>query len=364
VGSQFNRQPQGLAQDLVHLAAEKSSDKRLKLLRRITDVYLESDEEIAPAAQYLFDELVEHILERIGADDRAEASAQFSTMIKIPESLAHRLATDEDIKVAAPMVENYRGLSERTLLAVARNGSQEHLRSIISRPVVSPSVSDIVVERGDKKTVRKIAAHHGAQFSRLGMRTMARKSARDIELQALLVDRPDLSLEAVGILLPMVSRKLAARLQDRSIAMDRTEIGSHVAGWMNQRTKNVARTKVYIKGIREGDFRLEDVVKELLRSKQLFCVVRVLAAAMNLDASHAFGLLTKGTSETTMLLLRSIELPWPLVEGFRKLKEQKMEEPPDEPVNQADYDSIDVAAAQRVVRFMKVRRVALAPAVA
>ena len=76
MGSQFNRQPQGLAQDLVHLAAEKSSDKRLKLLRRITDVYLESDEEIAPAAQYLFDELVEHILERIGADDRAEASAQ------------------------------------------------------------------------------------------------------------------------------------------------------------------------------------------------------------------------------------------------------------------------------------------------
>lgn len=85
---------------------------------------------------------------------------------------------------------------------------------------------------------------------------------------------------------------------------------------------------------------------------------------MNLDANHAFGLLTKGTSETTMLLLRSIELPWPLVEGFLKLKEQKMEELPDEPVNEADYDLIDVAAAQRVVRFMKVRRVALAPAVA
>ena len=59
---------------------------------------------------------------------------------------------------------------------------------------------------------------------------------------------------------------------------------------------------------------------------------------MNLDANHAFGLLTKGTSETTMLLLRSIELPWPLVEGFLKLKEQKMEELPDEPVNEADYE--------------------------
>ncbi len=365
MGSQFKRVPQGLAQDLVELAAEHSSEKRLKLLRRITDVNLNSAEQSVPAAQYLFDELVERILGEINADARAEASAQFSVMTKIPESLAHRLATDRDIKVAAPMVENYQALSEKTLLAVARDGSQEHLRSIVSRAVVSPSVSDIVVERGDGKTVRKLAANQGAQFSSVGMRTLAYKSDKDIELQGLLVDRADLSLEAIGILLPKVSEELATRLQNRPIAIDRAAIGSHVAGWMKDHSNNIARTQAHIKGIREGHLRLEDVVRETLRAKQLLCVVSVFAAMLDLDAGYVFGLFAKGPVQTALLLLRSIELPWPLVEGFLNLKKQKIvDEQPNEAVQQTDYESIDVSAAQRVVRFMKVRRVALASAVA
>jgi len=354
-----------LAEDLVELAAEHSSEKRLKLLRRITDVYLESEEQSVPAAQYLFDELVERILGEISAEGRAAASVQFSAMTKIPESLAHRLATDHDIKVAAPMVENYQGLSEKTLLAVARSGSQEHLRSIVSRSAVSPSVSDIVVERGDEKTVRKLAGNQGAQFSSVGMRTLACKSDKDTELQCLLVDRADLSLEAIGILLPKVSQELAARLHNRPIAIDDAAIASHVAGWMQDRSKNIARTEAYINGIREGHLRLEDVVKETLRAKQLSSVVMVFAAVLGLDAGYAFSLFAKGPAQTTLLLLRSIELPWPLTEGFLKLKKQRIgDEQPNEPVKQTDYEAIDVAAAQRVVRFVKVRRVASAPAVA
>jgi hypothetical protein len=356
--------PRGLAQDLAQLALENSSDKRLKLLRRLTDVYLESDEEAVPAAQYLFDELVERILGGINANDRADASVQFSTMNRIPDSLAHRLATDDDIRVAAPMVQNYEALSENTLLAVAQKGSQEHLQSIVRRAVISPSVSDIVVERGDQNTVRKLAAHRGAQFSSGGMRKLALKSEADAELQSLLVDRADLSLEAIGVLLPRVSEELATRLRNRSIATDQAVLDSQVTGWMQERSKNIARTDAYIRGIREGHLRLEDVVKETLRSKRLLDVVTVFAGVMNLDTAHAFALFAKGTSETTLLLLRSIGLPWPLVEGFLELKKEKLEGQPDEDVVQAVYESIDIAAAQRVVRFMKVRRVASAPAVA
>ena len=356
--------PPGLAEDLVSLAGEHSSDKRLKLLRRLTDVYLKSDEQAVPAARYLFDELVGRILSGINTDDRAKASVHFSEMAMIPESLAHRLATDDDIQVAAPMVRNYAALSENTLVAVATKGSQEHLQSIVSRAVVSPAVSDIVVERGDQKTVRKLAAHQGAQFSSWGMRKLAHKSETDTELQCLLVDRADLSLEAIGILLPRVSEELAARMRHRSIALDPAVIDSKVTGWMKERSQNIARTDAYIRGIREGHLRIEDVVKETLRSKQLLCVVTVFAAVLNLDPLHAFALFAKGTPETTLLLLRSIELPWPLVEGFLALKKEKMEGHADEPVDPYVYESIDAAAAQRVVRFMKVRRVASASAVA
>ncbi len=356
--SQLNTASKKLAKELVQLAAEQSSDKRLKLLRHITDAYLVSDEQSFPAAHYLFDELVARILEAIGVHDRAQASTHFSAMAKIPNSMAHRLATDEDINVASPMVENYHGLSEETLLAVATKGSQDHLRSIANRSAVHPPVSDIVVERGDEKTVRKIAGHQRAKFSSRGMRTLARKSEKDAELQYLLVDRADLSLEAIGILLPMVSHELADRLHDRPIVADRVVIGSRISEWMKERSKNISRTNARINGIREGRLRLEDVVRDALRARQLFGAVSVFAGVMNLDPSRAFGLFAEGSAETTLLLLRSIEVAWPLVEGFLRLKKEKMENLPDDPVNQEDYELIDIIAAQRVVRFMKVRRVA------
>ena len=75
------------------------------------------------------------------------------------------------------MVRNYAALSENTLVAVATKGSQEHLQSIVSRAVVSPAVSDIVVERGDQKTVRKARrATKAHKFSSGGMRKLAHKS--------------------------------------------------------------------------------------------------------------------------------------------------------------------------------------------
>jgi uncharacterized protein (DUF2336 family) len=135
----------GVANDLLLLAGEKSPEKRLELLRRITDVYLTRQYESSPTGQYLFNQLVMELLNKIGAAGRATASAELSTQAEILDFLAHRLATDADYSVAEPMVRNYGKLSEHTLLTVARTGSQQHLRGIASRPAVTPPVSEIVV---------------------------------------------------------------------------------------------------------------------------------------------------------------------------------------------------------------------------
>lgn len=223
----------GLADDLIQLAAEKSSAKRLELLRRLTDVYLKRNIKGSPAAEYLFNDLITEVLDKISAPDRAEASEHLSNQPDIPEFLAHRLATDKDIAVSAPMVRNYRGMSEQTLLVVAKTGSQEQLRHVAGRAVVTPPVAEIVVDRGDQKTVRILAANQGAQFSRSGMRKLVEKSAKDVDLQALIVERADLTLETVGTLLPLVSQEIAARLRPLGTETSQAAISPYFEEWMS-----------------------------------------------------------------------------------------------------------------------------------
>jgi len=327
----------------------------VELLRRITDAYLQVDAPVRAAAQYLFDELVVKLVEVISAHDRAQVSGHFSKCDVVPAVLAHRLAADQDIAVAAPMLEGYGALLESTLIAVATDGSQQHLRSIAIRPLVSRSVTDVMLQRGDQGTVRRLAANPGAQFSNAGMRALAQKSEQDDILQSLLVERPDLSLEALGMLLPIVTPRLAERLRGRNVEIDTVIVGSHLAAWMKQRTDNIARTNTLIEAIRDGHLDLGDVATDEIKRKHLFETVAILAAIIGVEPNYGFELLVGGSAEQALLLLRSIDLPWPIVKAFLELKREKTGSEA-APARFEDYNTINVATAQRVVRFLNLRR--------
>jgi hypothetical protein len=283
-----------MANDLMRLAAEKSSEKRVELLRRVTEIYLGHVDASMTGEKYLFDELVGTIVNKIDADERAQAATHFSTLQQIPDSLAHRLATDRDIRVAEPIVRDYHALSERTLIEVAQSGSQNHLYAIASRSNVPERVTDIVVDRGDRRVVRTLAGNQGAQFSRAGMDKLIGKAEKDSTLQSLIVDRADLSLEAIGKLLPMISSELAARLQSKPMRLDGAAMQAHLQDWLEDRKKSIARTDAYIDGIRSGNLRLNDVTMELVRSRRIFDFVTVMSALLDLDRDATFAQLTNG----------------------------------------------------------------------
>ncbi|HZP77037.1 MAG TPA: DUF2336 domain-containing protein [Pseudolabrys sp.] len=350
-----------VAADLLELAMEPASGKRFELLRRITDTYLDQRESRTLAEQYLFDELMGQLVDKIDGKDRAHAAAHLATLPSLPHALAQRLAGDDDIAVARPMLRDYGAMPEDILIDVARHASQAHLQAISSREVVTPPVTDIVVDRGDQVTVRTLAANKGARFSRFGMRSLIGKSEKDVALQSLIVDRSDLSLDALGDFISIVSHELAARLREKALDMDVSRIEHHVVDWMEDRKPNAALTTRYIEGIQAGHLKLDDVALELIRGERLFDTLTVLAAVVEADRYFAFGQLARGKVAAVLLLLKSVELKWPVVEAFLKLRRTKiLDAMAEAPAVRSDYDAINVADAQRVVRFMKERRPAAA----
>jgi len=346
-----------VAEDLLQLALERSSEKRVELLQRITDAYLGHHESRTLAEQYLFDELLENLLDKIDSKDRAQASAHLAGFSSLPDTVAKRLAGDDDIAVARPMLRDYVAMPDDILIDVARRASQEHLQAISSRAVVSAPVTDIVVDRGDQTTVRTLAANRGARFSRFGMRNLTDKSEKDEALQALIVERSDLSLDALGNLLSVISQELAARLRDKALEMDVSTIEHHVVDWMEERKPNAALTTRYVEGIRSGHLNLDDVVMESIRGERLFDALTVLAAMIENEPYFAFGQLARGKTQSVLLLLKALELKWIVAEAFLKLRRAKIIEAGLEPLpTRSDYEAINVAVAQRVVRFMQERR--------
>jgi Uncharacterised protein conserved in bacteria (DUF2336) len=296
------------------------------------------------------------LIDRIEGGHKAAASARLATLPKLPDALASELARDDDINVARPIIRDYRGLAERVLIDLAEAGSQERLNLIASRSSVTPPVTDVVVVRGDRNTVRTLTANGGAQFSPKGMGVLIDKAKADRDLRASIVARNDLTVGAISKLLPLISDELAIRLPDMAAGIDRTKVLAHLGGWAEDRKRNIERTDAYIERIRKNDLKLDDVVLDLAKAKQLFDSAAVIAASTGLDRFYTFNILTVGKIDLTLLLLRSVNLSWSAAEAFLRLRAVKaglgvFGDLPSRP----DYETIDIPAAQRVVRFMKVR---------
>ena len=51
--------------------------------------------------------------------------------------------------------------------------------AISERPMISPPVTEVIVRRGDRDVVRKVAGNAGAEFSAVGFNGLIRRAAQD-----------------------------------------------------------------------------------------------------------------------------------------------------------------------------------------
>lgn len=347
------------AHNLLALAAEKSSEKRLELLRRISDTFDVQSQ--STTVHYLLGEIVSKLLDNFDRADRASAASILARMPSLPEDTANALAYDADFAVARPIIQDYRGLRDNVLVDLASTGSEAHLEAIAGRHTLAPDITDILAERGSDETVRTLAANQGARFSRSGMRTMIDRSQHDLPLQELLVNRSDLSLEAVGQLLPIVSQMLAAKLRSSDLTFSPAVVQEQVVSWVSDRKKHISQVNRYIEQLRAGSEKLDNVLMVLVMERRLLDVATVIASSLDLDHDYGFNLVTQSRTDNVMVLLRALNVASTAALGVLNLRREKLgQQICGTVVDAATYESVDVAGAQRVVRFLKVRRVAMA----
>jgi hypothetical protein len=124
----------------------------------------------------------------------------------------HALAFDHDIQVAGPVLTRSGRLQEQALLASAKTKSLQHLLAISRRRDLSEAVTDLLIERGDRKLNLSTARNKSARISDFGFRLLVKRATGDDELATVVGLRSDIPRPHFLVLLENASRSVRARL--------------------------------------------------------------------------------------------------------------------------------------------------------
>jgi uncharacterized protein (DUF2336 family) len=178
-----------------------SPDRRLQMLRQVTDLFLSDADRLNENQISVFDDVLVRLTSRMEAQALAQLSASLSGSSFAPRQVVRQLAHRPEASIAVPVLTRSSRLSDDELIEIAKTRSQPHLLAISGRPMLNEAVTDVLLERGDQGISRKLAANTGARFSQSGYSTLAEKASGDETLAEALGLRPDFPIKTLRELL-------------------------------------------------------------------------------------------------------------------------------------------------------------------
>jgi uncharacterized protein (DUF2336 family) len=164
-------------QELDIAVSKGSAENRDRALWYATDLLIVgryTDDEI-----WMFGEIIGRLEQDIEAAARAQLARRLARADNAPVKVINKLAFDDLIDVAGPVLRESTRLDAKTLVANARSKSQRHLLAISQRKSIDPEVTDVLVTRGNQEVVRSVASNAGARLSKFGILQMIKRSESD-----------------------------------------------------------------------------------------------------------------------------------------------------------------------------------------
>jgi uncharacterized protein (DUF2336 family) len=164
-------------QEINESILQGSPERRARALWHATDLLIAgryTEDQI-----WIFGEVIGLLADEIEVAARAKLANRLAHTDNAPINVVKKLAFDDSIDVAGPLLRHSERLDDKTLVANARTKSQAHLLAISKRSSVPVVVTDELVTRGNREVVHSVAANNGARFSDFGFLHMIKRSEGD-----------------------------------------------------------------------------------------------------------------------------------------------------------------------------------------
>ncbi len=204
---------QSLIDELNSAVATGSEKQRLRILERVTDLFAAGSRGYSFDQIALFDDVLQALAAEIEVKARARLAHRLAHINGGPPKLIRALAFDDEIAVAEPVLTHSQLLSDADLVENAATKSQKHLFAIAQRLTLSELVTDVLVERGDRRVVHKVVINKGARFSPAGYDKLTIRARADQKLTLALGQRGDLPHQYFLKLLETASASVRSALE-------------------------------------------------------------------------------------------------------------------------------------------------------
>jgi uncharacterized protein (DUF2336 family) len=294
----------------------------------------------------------------------AELAERFADAEDAPVGLMRDLA-NHAFEVAAPVIQRSKALDEQTLLQIVNYKSQQHIKAVAQREEVSEALSDAIVKFGDDHALDALMRNEGAEVSRTSMEAAVDRARRNTVLHESVVMRRDLPLDLLNEMYFTVETRLRDQIMQRNASVDPAALDAALAkarerlkrtvGDMTAEAKNAVAFIQSKKTAGELNARL--LVSLYREAKQLHFLYG-LAEITNVDHETVADMLERQDVDALAMLCRAANVERPLFVTLAVLTCGG-----EDAMNRAEefgrtYNSVPVEAAQRAVRFFKVRKAA------
>jgi uncharacterized protein (DUF2336 family) len=214
-----------LLDDLEHALASGSEAHRVEILTRITDLFFAGAARYSAEQVNIFDEILAKLVAAIEPMARAKLAARLALVRNAPAGVVRKLAFDDNIAVAGPVLRESDCLNDADLVASANSKSQKHLVAISERKNLSEAVTDVLVTRGDRDVVHSVSKNPTARISYAGFRMLLKRAVGDDKLTMLVGMRSDLPRQHFQRLIEQASAAVRAKLMAENLGDSSTVAG-------------------------------------------------------------------------------------------------------------------------------------------
>jgi uncharacterized protein (DUF2336 family) len=335
-----------------------TSAKRVATLRRVTDLFLHDAERLSDEQVKVFDDVLCFLIARVETRARAELARRLAPVDYAPFEVIEHLAFDDEIEVAADVLTNSSRLGTEALVKIASTKSQDHLLAISGRANLPEAVTDVIVDRGEGKVIRRLANNASARFSEAGYSGMVAHAEADEQLIEILGLRVDLPVKFLRDLL----RRAKDAVRERLLAIAPQSVKDEIQRVLSEigrepqapaRDFSVAEQLVKLmKSLNELD---EAAIVKFVGGGKFDEVAAALATLNNVP-TELMARVVEGTRADLLLIpCKSVGLDWMVVESILRHR-PVLPKVDDRTIWQAhrDYGRLSLETAQRTVRFWQL----------
>ena len=368
-----------LIDELEKATQEASHERRVQMLRKVTDLFVDNADKINQDKANFFGDVLDQFISCVEQQALSELSVRIAPLENTPKRIIQSLARNDEIAVAGPVLARSPQLNDFDLIEIAKTKSQKHLGSISERQRIATAVTDILVERGNSEVLRKVSRNQGAFFSNFGLQQLTSHAASDEALAETLVQRPDLPNEVLKELISRATETVRTRMLASARANDR---GAILAAIANASVKLLRETisprdfsqaKISIAKLIKDDQLNESAVLKFANAKQYEKLVVSLAHLSSAPIATLLGafasiLLPESAygdtrHEGILVACKAASLHWStlraiLINRFtrRQLSEEELERA------RFNFVKLTAATARRAFRFWVIRGASKVPA--